>query len=142
LSFLGAHNIMSRVRGGTIIYYVARAVFNIARSIDTLIWAIVLVTWTGLGAFTGLLALSIHSIAAVAKLYSEEVEHIDPGPVEATTATGANLLQNVRFAVIPQIIPSFLAYSLLRWDINMRSSTIIGLVSAAGVGFYIFEAIG
>jgi phosphonate transport system permease protein len=141
LSFFGAHNIMTRVRGGTLVYYLARAVFNITRSIDTLIWAIILVTWTGLGAFTGLLALSIHSIAAIAKLYSEEVEHIDPGPVEATTATGGSLLQNIRFAVIPQIVPSFLAYSLLRWDINMRSATVVGLVSAAGVGFYIFEAI-
>lgn len=141
LSFLGAHNIIGRVRGGTIIYYLARGVFNVTRSIETLIWALVLVTWTGLGAFTGLLALSIHSIAAVAKLYSEEVEHIDPGPVEATTATGANLLQTVRFSVIPQIVPSFLAYSLLRWDINIRSATVVGLVSAAGVGFYIVESI-
>jgi phosphonate transport system permease protein len=141
LSFLGAHNIMGRVRGGTLIYYIARGVFNFTRSIDTLIWALILVTWTGLGAFTGLLALSIHSIAAIAKLYSEEVEHIDPGPVEATTATGGNLLQSVRFAVIPQIVPSFLAYSLLRWDINMRSATVVGFVSAAGIGFYIVEAI-
>ncbi len=141
ISFFGARNIMSRVRGGTVIYYLARGIFNVTRSIDVLIWAIILVTWTGLGVVTGLFALTIHSIAAVAKLYSEEVEHIDPGPVEATTATGANLLQTIRFAVIPQIIPSFLAYSLLRWDINMRSATVVGLVSAAGVGFYIFEAI-
>lgn len=141
LSFFGAHNIMGKVRGGTVIYYVARGIFNFVRSIDTLILAIILVTWTGLGALTGLLALSIHSIAAVAKLYSEEVEHIDPGPVEANTAVGGNLLQNIRFAVIPQIIPSFLAYSLLRWDINMRSATVVGLVSAAGIGFYIFESI-
>lgn len=141
LSFFGAHNIMEHVRGGKAIYYLARGIFNFARSIDTLIWAIILVTWTGLGAFTGLLALTIHSVAAVAKLYSEEVEHIDPGPMEATTATGGNLLQNVRFSVIPQIIPSFLAYSLLRWDINMRSATVVGFVSAAGIGFYIFESI-
>lgn len=141
LSFFGAHNIMGNVRGGSVIYYIARGVFNFARSIDTLIWAIILVTWTGLGAFTGLLALTIHSVAAVAKLYSEEVEHIDPGPMEATTATGGTLMQNVRFAVIPQIIPSFLAYSLLRWDINMRSATVVGFVSAAGIGFYIFESI-
>lgn len=141
LAFFGAHNIMGHVRGGSIIYYFARGVFNFARSIDTLIWAIILVTWTGLGAFTGLLALTIHSVAAVAKLYSEDVEHIDPGPMEATTATGGNLLQNVRFAVIPQVIPSFLAYSLLRWDINMRSATVVGFVSAAGIGFYIFESI-
>lgn len=141
LSFLGAHNIMGKVRGGTVIYYLARGFFNILRSIDTVILAVIFVTWTGLGTLTGLLALTIHSIAAVAKLYSEEVEHIDPGPVEASTAVGGNLLQNIRFAVIPQIIPSFLAYSLLRWDINMRSATVVGLVSAAGVGFYIFESI-
>lgn len=141
LSFFGAHNIMGRVRGGTVIYYIARTFFNVLRSIDTLILALILVTWTGLGTLTGLLALSIHSIAAVAKLYSEEVEHIDPGPVEATTAAGGNLLQNIRFAVIPQVVPSFLAYSLLRWDINMRSATVVGLVSAAGVGFYIVESI-
>lgn len=141
LSFLGAHNITSRFRGGTVVYYIARAVFNITRSIDTLIWALILVTWTGLGAFTGLLALTIHSIAAIAKLYSEEVEHIDPGPMEATTATGGTLLQNIRFSVIPQIIPPFLSYSLLRWDINMRSATVVGFVSAAGIGFYIVESI-
>jgi phosphonate transport system permease protein len=141
VSFLGAHNIMSRVRGGTVIYYLARAAFNITRSIDTLIWAIIFVVWVGLGAFAGLLALSLHSIAAVAKLYSEEIEHIDPGPVEAATAAGANLLQTVRFAVLPQIVPPFLAYSLLRWDINMRSATVVGFVSAAGVGFMIVESI-
>lgn len=141
LSFFGARNIMARLPGGTIIYYIARSIFNVARSIDTLIWAIVLVTWTGLGALTGLMALTIHSIAAVAKLYSEDVEHIDPGPVEAISASGGTFLQNIRFAVIPQIIPSFLAYSLLRWDINMRSSTIVGLVSGAGIGFYVFESI-
>lgn len=141
LSFFGARNIMARVRGGTFIYYIARGIFNFVRSVDTLIWAIILVTWTGLGAFTGLLALSLHSIAAIAKLYSEEVEHIDEGPVEATIAAGGTTMQSVRFAVIPQIIPPFLAYSLLRWDINMRSATVVGFVSAAGIGFYIFEAI-
>lgn len=141
LSFLGARNIMSRVRGGTAIYYTVRGIFNITRSIDTLIWAIIFVVWVGLGAFAGLLALTLHSTAALAKLYSEEVEHIDPGPIEATTAAGANTLQSIRYSVIPQIIPPFLAYSLLRWDINMRSATVVGFVSAAGVGFIILESI-
>lgn len=141
LSFFGAHNIMSRVRGGSALYYFARGIFNIVRSIDTLIWAIIFVVWVGLGAFAGLLALTLHSIASIAKLYSEELEHIDPGPLEASTAAGANLLQTIRFAVIPQIVPPFLAYSLLRWDINMRSATIVGFVSAAGVGFMIVESI-
>lgn len=141
LSFLGARNVMSRVRGGDAIYYATRGFFNITRSIDTLIWAIIFVVWVGLGAFAGLLALTLHSTAALAKLYSEEVEHIDPGPVEAATAAGATTLQSIRYGVIPQIVPPFLAYSLLRWDINMRSATVVGFVSAAGVGFIILESI-
>jgi phosphonate ABC transporter permease subunit PhnE len=141
ISFLGAHNIMSRLPGGTVIYYVARAVFNIMRSIDTLIWGLLIVVWVGLGPFAGMLALAIHSIAALAKLYSEEIEHIDTGPIEAITATGANLLQVVRYAVIPQIIPPFLAYTLLRWDINMRSATVVGFVAGGGIGFFVVETI-
>jgi len=100
LSFLAARNIMSRVPGGTIIYQVMRGFLNVVRSIDTLIWGILIVVWVGLGSFAGVLALTIHSIAALGKLYSEEIEHIDPGPIEALTASGANLLQTVRYAVI------------------------------------------
>ncbi len=86
-----------------------------------------------------MIALTIHSVAALGKLFSEEIEHIDPGPVEAVTATGANLVQIIRYAVIPQIVPSFLAYSLLRWDINMRSATVIGFVAGGGIGFFVVE---
>lgn len=141
LSFLAAHNIMARIPGGTVIYYVMRAFLNFVRSVDTLIWAVIMVVWVGLGSFAGVLALTIHSIAALGKLYSEEIEHIDPGPIEAITATGANLLQVIRYAVIPQIIPPFLAFTLLRWDINMRTATVVGLVSGAGIGFFVVQTI-
>jgi phosphonate transport system permease protein len=141
LSFLAAHNIMLRVPGGTVIYYVMRTMLNVVRAIDTLIWGLIVVLWVGLGSFAGVLALTIHSIAALAKLFSEEVEHIDPGPIEAITATGANMLQTIRYAVVPQIIPSFLAYTLLRWDINMRSATIVGFVAGGGIGFFVVETI-
>ena len=120
ISFLAAHNIMSRIPGGTAIYYVMRGILNVVRAIDTIVWGLIVIVWVGLGSFAGVIALTIHSVAALGKLFSEEIEHIDPGPVEAVTATGANLIQTIRYAVIPQIIPSFLAYSLLRWDINMR----------------------
>ena len=140
-SFLAARNIMSRVPGGTVIYYVTRTFLNIVRAIDTLIWGLIVVLWVGLGSFAGVLALTIHSIAALAKLLSEEVEHIDPGPIEAVTATGANLIQTIRYAVIPQIVPPFLAYTLLRWDINMRSATIVGFVAGGGIGFFVVETI-
>ena len=139
VSFLAAHNIMSRFPGGTVIYYAMRAILNIVRAIDTIVWGLIVIVWVGLGSFAGVIALTIHSVAALGKLFSEEIEHIDPGPVEAVTATGANLIQTIRYAVIPQIVPSFLAYSLLRWDINMRSATVIGFVAGGGIGFFVVE---
>lgn len=141
LSFFAAHNIMSRVRGGEAIYYIMRTILNVVRAVDTMIWGIFVIVWVGLGSFAGVLALTIHSVAALGKLYSEEIEHIDPGPVEAVTATGANLFQVMRYAVVPQIIPSFLAYTLLRWDINMRSATIVGFVAGGGIGYFVVETI-
>jgi len=139
VSFLAAHNIMSRFPGGTVIYYAMRAILNIVRAIDTIVWGLIVIVWVGLGSFAGVIALTIHSVAALGKLFSEEIEHIDAGPVEAVTATGANLIQTIRYAVIPQIVPSFLAYSLLRWDINMRSATVIGFVAGGGIGFFVVE---
>ncbi len=139
VSFLAAHNIMARVRSGTVIYYITRTILNVVRAIDTIIWGLIVIVWVGLGSFAGVLALVIHSIAALGKLFSEEIEHIDAGPVEAVEATGATLLQTIRFAVIPQVIPSFLSYALLRWDINMRSATIIGFVAGGGIGFFVVE---
>jgi len=141
LSFFAAHNIMSRVWGGTVIYYAMRTFLNVVRAIDTVIWALLIIVWVGLGNMAGIIALTIHSVAALGKLYSEEIEHIDPGPVEAITATGANLFQVIRYAVIPQIIPPFLAYSLLRWDINMRAATVVGFVAGGGIGFFVVETI-
>jgi phosphonate transport system permease protein len=141
VSFLAARNIMSRVPGGTAIYYVTRTLLNIVRAVDTLIWGLIVVLWVGLGSFAGVIALTIHSVAALAKLFSEEVEHIDAGPIEAITATGANLLQVIRYAVIPQIVPPFLAYTLLRWDINMRSATVVGFVAGGGIGYFVVETI-
>src|SRR6266496_5518413 len=139
VSFLAAHNIMSRLPGGTALYYIMRGILNAVRAVDTIIWGIIIITWVGLGSFAGVIALTIHSVAALAKLFSEEIEHIDTGPVEAVTATGANLIQTISHAVVPQIVPSFLAYSLLRWDINMRSATVIGFVAGGGIGFFVVE---
>ncbi len=141
LSFFAAHNIMMRVRGGAAIYYVMRTILNAVRAVDTVIWALLVIVWVGLGNMAGIIALTIHSVAALGKLYSEEIEHIDPGPVEAITATGANLFQVLRYAVVPQIIPPFLAYSLLRWDINMRAATVVGFVAGGGIGFFVVETI-
>jgi phosphonate ABC transporter permease subunit PhnE len=139
VSFMAARNIMSRIPGGNVIYFVTRGFLNIVRAIDTIVWGLIVIVWVGLGSFAGVIALTIHSVAALGKLLSEEIEHIDPGPVEAVTATGANLIQTIRYAIIPQVVPSFLAYSLLRWDINMRSATVIGFVAGGGIGFFVIE---
>ena len=141
LSFFAAHNIMSRVPGGQIVYYLMRTFFNIVRAIDPIIWGLIVIVWIGLGPFAGVLALTIHSTAALAKLFSEEIEHIDLGPIEAVSSTGATLVQVIRYAVVPQIYPPFLAYTLLRWDINMRSATIVGFVAGGGIGYFVVEMV-
>jgi phosphonate ABC transporter permease subunit PhnE len=119
---------------GLVIYYLTRTVLNALRSIEPLIMGIVFVIWVSIGPFAGVLALSLHSIAALGKLYSEQVESIDPGPIEAITATGATRLQTIVYGVVPQIVPPYIAFTLYRWDINVRMSTIIGLVGGGGVG--------
>ncbi|MCA1554694.1 MAG: hypothetical protein LC737_09980, partial [Chloroflexi bacterium] len=93
LSFFAAHNITARLPFGAAVYYGMRMFLNVVRAIDTVIWGLIVIVWIGLGPFAGMVALLIHSTAALSKLYSEEIEHIDPGPIEAITASGANLLQ-------------------------------------------------
>ena len=141
ISFLAAHNLMSGNPVTYTIYLVMRTLLNILRSIESLIIAIVFVVIVGLGPFAGALALAVHSIAALAKLYSEVIEGIDPGPIEAIRATGANWVQTVRYAVIPQIIPPFTAFTVYRWDINVRSATIVGFVGGGGIGFLLIELV-
>lgn len=120
---------------GMIIYYVSRTILNTLRSIEPLIMAIVFVVWVGIGPFAGVLALTLHTIASLGKLYSEQVENIAEGPLEAVTATGANRLQTIIYAVMPQIVPPYIAFTIYRWDINVRMSTIIGFAGGGGIGF-------
>ena len=112
---------------------------NVVRSIEPLIWAIVGVIWVGLGPFAGTIALTLHTIAALGKLYSESIESIENGPIEAIQATGANRLQTIIYAVIPQVLPPFISFTIYRWDINVRLSTIIGLVGGGGIGFLLIQ---
>ncbi len=141
VSFLAARNLMSGSWVTMIIYYITRTVMNIVRSIEPLIWALIAVVWVGLGPFAGIIALTFHSIAALGKLYSEAIENIDPGPIEAIQATGATRLQTIMYAVVPQMIPPFVSFSIYRWDINVRMSTIIGLVGGGGIGFILVQYI-
>jgi phosphonate transport system permease protein len=141
LSFMASRNLMSHTILGNGVYYVTRTVLNVLRSIEVVIWAVIFAATVGLGPFAGMLALVVHSIASLGKLYSEAIESIDPGPVEALTATGANRLQVIMFAVVPQFIPQFLSFTMYRWDINVRMSTVIGIVGGGGIGFILIQYI-
>lgn len=126
---------------GIVIYYIARTIFNALRSIEALIMVIVFVVWVGIGPFAGVLALSLHTVAALAKLYSEQVESILSGPLEAIKSTGANRLQTIVYAVMPQIVPPYISFTMYRWDINVRMSTIIGFAGGGGIGFLLIQNI-
>jgi phosphonate transport system permease protein len=126
---------------GMAIYNTSRTTLNTLRSIEPLIMGIVFVIWVGVGPFAGVLALTLHSIAALGKLYSEQVENIDSGPIEAIQSTGANRLQTIIYAVVPQIVPPYIAFTMYRWDINVRMSTIIGFVGGGGIGFLLKQQI-
>jgi phosphonate ABC transporter permease subunit PhnE len=135
----GYRKAVDEFSSGMVVYSIARTVMNIVRSIEPLIWAIIGTIWVGLGPFAGTIALTLHTIAALGKLYSESIESIDAGPIEALQATGANRLQTIVYAVVPQILPPFISFTIYRWDINVRMSTIIGAVGGGGIGFILIQ---
>jgi phosphonate transport system permease protein len=142
LSFLGASNITRKGVVGTAVYYVVRAFLNIIRSYEPLVLATIFAMIVGFGSpIAGVIALSITTAASLGKMFSESVESIDPGPIEAVTATGATRLQVVMYAVVPQIIPDFLSFTIYHWDINVRISTIIGFVGGGGIGYFLSQRI-
>jgi phosphonate ABC transporter permease subunit PhnE len=120
---------------GLVVYNLARTLLNVLRAVEPLIMVIVIAVWVGIGPFAGVLALSLHTVAALGKLYSEHVETISAGPMEAVTATGATRLQMIIYAVVPQIVPTYVSLTMYRWDINVRMSTIIGFAGGGGIGF-------
>jgi phosphonate transport system permease protein len=139
ISFLGARNLMGANPLTLAVYGVFRIFFTIIRSIDILIVIILFVVAVGIGSPAGVLALAFHNIGVLGKLYGEAIENIDPGPIEAITATGANRLQVVWYAVLPQIINPFIALSIYRLDTNVRLAPIIGLVGGGGIGFLLIQ---
>lgn len=132
LGFLSARNVAPAP-----VFYPARTVLNVFRSVDTLVYALVFVAAVGLGPFPGVLAVIAYTTTSLAKLYSEAIEGIDRGPVDAITATGATRLQVLRFGVLPQVLPLFLSYVLYRLETNIRAATVLGFVGAGGIGFYL-----
>lgn len=119
----------------------ALAVIVSSRSINALIWAILLVTIVGPGLLAGMIAIALRSIGFVGKLLYEAIEEIHPTPVEAVTSTGAGRMQVLAYSVMPQIMPAFAGITVYRWDINIRESTVLGLVGAGGIGLQMNAAI-
>ncbi len=118
-----------------------RRLMDTFRAINELVFAVLFVVAVGLGPFAGVMALFIHTTGTLAKLYSESVEAIDPHPVEGIRATGAIRLQEIVFGVIPQVLPLWISVSLYRFEANVRSATVLGLVGAGGIGQVMFESI-
>jgi len=129
------------IHTGMFVYYISRTIMNVLRSIEPLLMVVAFAVWVGIGPFAGVMALGLHTIVALGKLYSEQVESIVAGPIEAVTATGATSLQTIIYAVIPQIVPPYIAFTLYRWDINVRMSTIIGFGGGGGIGFLLSQNI-
>lgn len=121
--------------------WLGRVILVSSRSVNTLIWALVFVAIFGPGVLAGILAIMFRSIGFVGKLVGEAIEEIDRRPVEAMEATGASRLKVVLYAIVPQVMPTFFAVVILRWDINIRESTVLGLVGAGGIGMILQGAI-
>ena len=132
LGFLCARNVAAPP-----LFYPVRVTLNFFRSVDTLVWALLFVSAVGLGAFPGVLAVVAYTTTSLAKLYSEAIEGIERGPVDAIVATGATQLQVLRFGILPQVLPLFLSYVLYRLESNIRAATVLGFVGAGGIGFYL-----
>ncbi|MFG1297005.1 phosphonate ABC transporter, permease protein PhnE [Xanthobacter variabilis] len=137
LSFLASANLVAN----PFIRVTARRFLEFCRTVPELVFALLFVVAFGLGPLPGVLALAIHTMGALGKLFAEVVENIDMKPVEGATASGASWSEAVRFAVVPQVSSNFASYGLLRFEINVREASIMGFVGAGGIGQDLIEAI-
>jgi phosphonate transport system permease protein len=131
LCFFAARNISP----SNVVFHAMRQVLNVMRGINEIILALIFVAAVGLGPFPGVLALAIHGAGMLGKFFAESIEEIDQGPIEALRATGAGPLQTIVFGVLPQVITSWIAVSLYRFETNLRQATVLGMVGAGGIGF-------
>lgn len=122
------------------LYYGARGMIGFARAVPDLVWALLFVTAVGLGPFPGALALSVHSIGMLGRLFAETIEHMDMAPIDALTLTGARRMQVFTHGIVPSVLPSLTGIALYRLDENIRSSLVLGFVGAGGIGFELLSA--
>lgn len=137
VAFLAAEN----TTPNRVTYAVGKLIVTVTRSVHVIIWAMLFVVMLGPGAFAGMVAIAVRSIGFVAKLLGEEIEEIEIDQVEAIRATGASTVQVLLYSVLPQIKPALVGIGVYRWDINVRSATILGAVGAGGIGVQLFNAV-
>jgi len=123
------------------LYQPVRRLMDACRAINEMVFAMLFIVAVGLGPFAGVLALWVHTTGVLAKLFAEAVEAIDPRPVEGVRATGANALEEILYGVIPQVLPLWISYSLYRFESNVRSASVLGIVGAGGIGVILHEVI-
>jgi len=123
------------------VYQPMRRLMDACRAINEMVFAMLFIVAVGLGPFAGVLALWVHTTGVLAKLFAEAVEAIDPRPVEGVRATGANALEEILYGVIPQVLPLWISYSLYRFESNVRSASVLGIVGAGGIGVILHEVI-
>ncbi|WP_441277252.1 phosphonate ABC transporter, permease protein PhnE [Tardiphaga sp. 172_B4_N1_3] len=137
LAFFAAKN----VAGMWVVRFLTKRSFDVMRGIDTLIWALIFINVVGLGPFSGILAVAMSDLGSFGKLFSEAIETASRKQVEGVLSTGASKVQEVRFAIIPQVLPIFLSQVLYYFESNVRSATVIGIVGAGGIGLYLSNEI-
>lgn len=137
LSFLAARNLARHYA----IYWITRRVLEIARTVPDIVWALLFVLAYGIGPLPGVLAITVHTLGAQGKLFAEVNENVSPLPIDGIRAAGGGWLHEMRFGVLPQVLPNFMSYTFWRIELNVRSATIVGFVGAGGIGHDLFTAI-
>lgn len=137
LAFIAAKNVV----GQRIVHFLSRRFLDTIRGVDTLIWALIFINVVGLGPFAGILAVAISDVGSFGKLFSEAIETADKKPVDGVTSTGGSALHQIRFGIVPQVLPVILSQVLYYFESNTRSATVIGIVGAGGIGLYLSNEI-
>ena len=136
VAWLGAANITPLGRTS---YMIGRGLMTLSRSVHEIVWGLIFVSAVGLGALAGVLAMAVRSVGFISKIIAEAIEDVQPGPIEAIRAVGGNKLQVLLYGILPQVVPVVLGTVIFEWDINIRRSTIMGLVGAGGLGLVLFR---
>ena len=137
LSFVASRNLMKKYW----LYFIIRRMLEIARTVPDIVWALIFIYPFGVGPLAGVLALMVHTTGAQGKLFSEVNENCDFKPIEGIRASGGNWFEEIRYAVIPQVLPNFISYTFWRLALNVQAATVMGFVAAGGIGYELITAI-